>query len=76
MRLPQWGMGMTEGTVVEWLKEVGDQVREGEPIAHVEAAKVETELEAPETGVLAEIKVPPGATVEVYTTLAVIETEA
>lgn len=75
MRLPQWGMGMTDGTIVHWRREVGASVTRGEPLAEVEAAKVTTELESPETGVLVEILVPAGATVEIYTPLAVIETD-
>jgi pyruvate/2-oxoglutarate dehydrogenase complex dihydrolipoamide acyltransferase (E2) component len=74
VRLPQWGMGMIEGTIVEWKRNVGDQVTKGEPLAEVEAAKVTTDLECPDTGVLTEILVQPGTTVEVYTPLAVIET--
>lgn len=73
VKLPQWGMGMSEGTIVAWKKAVGDEVVEGEPLAEVEAAKVNTDLEAPESGVLTEILVPEGATVEIYTALAVIE---
>lgn len=73
MRLPQWGMGMSEGTVVEWKKRVGDSVVEGEPLAEIEAAKVNTDLEAPESGVLTAILVQVGETVAIYTPLAVIE---
>lgn len=75
VRLPQWGMGMTEGTIVEWLKAEGDGVDEDEPLAMVESAKVETELEAPFTGVLEEIVVPAGDTVDVGTVLAFMETD-
>lgn len=74
VRLPQWGMGMIEGTIVAWKHGVGDRVTRGEPLAEVEAAKVTTDLECPDTGVLLEILVDAGATVEVYTPLAVIET--
>ena len=73
VRLPQWGMGMTDGTVVEWLKKVGDAVALGEPLARVETSKVTAEVEAPTAGVITEIKVEPGTTVEIYTLLAVIE---
>ncbi|HVB77897.1 MAG TPA: biotin/lipoyl-containing protein [Candidatus Nitrosotalea sp.] len=73
VRLPQWGMGMSEGTVVEWKKRVGDSVVEGEPLAEIEAAKVNTDLEAPESGVLTAILVQVGETVAIYTPLAVIE---
>lgn len=72
--LPQWGMGMSEGTVTEWLKQVGDTVEEDEPLAEIEAEKVEETLESPASGTLVEILVQPGDPVEVRTLLAVIET--
>lgn len=72
--LPQWGMGMSEGTITTWLKSVGDNVTEDEPLAEVEAEKVEETLESPATGTLAEIVVPEGETVDVRTLIAYIET--
>ena len=72
--LPQWGMGMNEGTITSWLKNVGDSVTEDEPLAEVEAEKVEETLESPATGTLSEIVVPEGETVEVRTVVAYIET--
>ena len=72
--LPQWGMGMSEGTVLTWHKAVGDSVTEDEPLAEVEAEKVEETLESPATGTLSEILVNEGDTVEVRTVVAVIET--
>jgi pyruvate/2-oxoglutarate dehydrogenase complex dihydrolipoamide acyltransferase (E2) component len=72
--LPQWGMGMSEGTITSWLKGVGDTVAEDEPLAEVEAEKVEETLESPAAGTIVEIKVPEGETVEVRTPVAVIET--
>ena len=72
--LPQWGRGMSEGTITTWLKGVGDQVSEDEPLAEVEAEKVEETLEAPATGTLSEIVVPAGETAEVRTVVAYIET--
>ena len=72
--LPQWGMGMSEGTVTEWLKKVGDRVTEDEPIAEIEAEKATQELEAPATGVIAEIKVQVNEEAKVRTVLAIIET--
>lgn len=71
--LPQWGMGMNEGTVVEWLKQVGDRVTEDEPIAEVEAAKVEESLESPATGTLIEIVLKEGETADVRSVVAIIE---
>lgn len=73
--LPQWGMGMSEGTITTWLKSVGDTVAEDEALAEVEAEKVEETLESPAAGVLTEILVPEGDTVEVRTIVAVIETD-
>ncbi len=73
--LPQWGMGMSEGAIVEWLKSVGDRVTEDEPLAEVESEKVEDILESPATGTLTEILVQVGETVEVRTLVAVIETD-
>ncbi|MFI7493959.1 lipoyl domain-containing protein [Kocuria sp. M4R2S49] len=73
--LPQWGMGMSEGTITTWLKNVGDSVAEDEPLAEVEAEKVEETLEAPATGTLAEIVVPEGETAEVRAVVAYIETD-
>ena len=71
--LPQWGMGMSEGTITTWLKSVGDHVNEDEPLAEVEAEKVEETLESPATGTLVEIVVPEGDTVDVRTVVAIIE---
>jgi pyruvate/2-oxoglutarate dehydrogenase complex dihydrolipoamide acyltransferase (E2) component len=72
--LPQWGMGMSEGTITAWLKSVGDVVAEDEPLAEVEAEKVEETLESPVAGTISEIVVPEGGTVEVRTVVAYIET--
>ncbi|MCY3995106.1 MAG: lipoyl domain-containing protein [Rhodobacter sp.] len=71
--LPQWGMGMSEGTITGWLKAVGDQVSEEEPLATAEAEKVEDEILAPAGGRLAEILVEPGETIPVRTPVAIIE---
>lgn len=73
--LPQWGMGMDEGTVLEWFKKEGDEVSEDEPLAEIEAEKVTETLEAPATGTLTEILVEEGETAKVRTALAIIETE-
>lgn len=74
--LPQWGMGMSEGTIVAWKKKVGDHVVEGEILADVEAEKATQELEAPATGVLTEIQVKENVETKVRTVLAIIETGA
>jgi pyruvate dehydrogenase E2 component (dihydrolipoamide acetyltransferase) len=72
VRLPQAGMGMTDGTVMEWLKDVGDEVREGECIAEVEAAKTTVEIESPCDGILARIMAPVGTLVPVREIMALI----
>jgi pyruvate/2-oxoglutarate dehydrogenase complex dihydrolipoamide acyltransferase (E2) component len=73
VNLPQYGMGMTEGTVEQWLKHEGDPVTEGEDIAEVEAEKTTVVVIAPESGVLSKILVAEGETVPVFTVLAQIE---
>jgi pyruvate/2-oxoglutarate dehydrogenase complex dihydrolipoamide acyltransferase (E2) component len=73
VNLPQWGMGMTEGMITEWLKREGDPVTEDEEIAEVEAEKLTSMLIAPTSGRLIRILVPVGETVPVFTTLALIE---
>ena len=72
--LPQWSMGMADGTIVRWLKQEGDAVMEGEPLVEVEAAKVTSEVEAEVSGVLARILVAEGETVPVRTPLCLIGT--
>ena len=70
--LPQWGMEMQDGTIVKWLKKEGDPVQEGEPLVEIETSKIETELEATASGILAHILVTEGSTVPVRTVLAII----
>ena len=66
-------MGMIEGTVVRWLKAVGDTVAEGEPLVEVDGEKVTAEMESPVGGTLVEIVVQPGETVPVREVLARID---
>ncbi|MYI56171.1 MAG: 2-oxo acid dehydrogenase subunit E2, partial [Acidimicrobiia bacterium] len=72
IRLPQFGMGMQEGTIITWLKREGDPVTAGEVVAEIEAEKVTEELVATGGGVLQRILVPEGETVAVNELLAVI----
>ena len=67
---------MVEATVSAWLKEVGDTVVEGEEIAEIATDKVDSALESPFTGTLAEIVVQAGEDAEVGDTLAYIEVAA
>ncbi len=72
IRLPQFGMGMQEGTIIAWRKREGDHVAAGEVVAEIEAEKVTEELVATGDGVLQRILVPEGDTVAVNELLAVI----
>ena len=72
IRLPQFGMGMQEGTIITWFKREGDPVAAGEVVAEIEAEKVTEELVATGGGVLQRILVPEGETVAVNELLAVI----
>ena len=71
--LPQWGMGMSEGTVTKWYKKIGDEINEEEPIASAEAEKAEDDILSPTSGKLVEILVDEGETVPVTTPVAVVE---
>lgn len=73
--LPQWGMGMSEGLILSWLKQVGDTVAEDEPLAEIEGEKVTEMLESPAAGKLLEIVVAEGETAEVRSVVAILETD-
>lgn len=73
VNLPKWGMGIDEGTIVRWLKDVGEEVTSGEPIAEVETAKAIQALEAPVSGTLVRILLAAGETAPVNTSIAEIE---
>lgn len=68
--MPQMGESVAEGTIVRWLKNVGDAVDRDEPIFEITTDKVDAEIPAPEAGVLLEIHVGAGETVEVGTLVA------
>ncbi len=73
--MPQMGESIAEGTVSRWLKQVGEEVKRDEAILEISTDKVDAEIPSPASGVLTEIKVEEGQTVEVQTVVAVIETE-
>ena len=73
--MPQMGESIAEGTLSKWLKKVGDEVKRDEPIFEISTDKVDAEIPAPAAGVLAEILVKEGETVEVQTVVARLETE-
>src|SRR5580698_7598479 len=70
--MPQLGETVTEGTITRWLKQVGDTVAEDEVLFEVSTDKVDSEVPSPSAGVVSEILVPEGDTVDVGTRLAVI----
>src|SRR2546423_15524904 len=74
--MPQMGVSVAEGTVVEWKKRVGDWVQADEIIASISTDKIDTDVEAPATGRVQEILVEVGSTVDVGTVLARIATDA
>jgi pyruvate dehydrogenase E2 component (dihydrolipoamide acetyltransferase) len=74
--MPQMGESIAEGTVSKWLKKVGDSVARDEPLLEISTDKVDAEIPSPSAGVLTEIKVQEGTTVEVGAIVAVIDTEA
>src|SRR3982074_3245858 len=70
--LPEMGESVTEGTIAKWLKQPGDQVREGEGLVEVTTDKVDAEVPAPATGTLVKILAEAGKTVAVGAALAEI----
>ncbi len=70
--LPQLGETVTEGTITQWFKNVGDTVTADEPLFEVSTDKVDTEVPSPVSGVLTEIRVQEGDTVDVGTVIAVV----
>ena len=70
--MPQMGESIFEGTITKWLKKIGDTVEKDEPLFEISTDKVDAEIPSPEAGVLTEIRIGEGATVEVNTVVAVI----
>src|SRR3954451_8016969 len=71
--MPQMGVSVSEGTVVEWKKDVGEHVERDEIICAISTDKIDTDVESPGEGTLVEILVEPGTTVDVGTVMARIE---
>ena len=72
--MPQMGESIFEGTITKWLKKPGDMVQQDEPLFEISTDKVDAEIPSPAAGVLSEIKVEAGATVQINTVVAVIGT--
>ena len=73
IEMPQMGESVTEGTVIEWRKQVGDRVEADEPLVEISTDKVDTEVPAPASGTLVSIAVEPDQTVSTGTVLGEIE---
>ncbi|HEY6274452.1 MAG TPA: 2-oxoglutarate dehydrogenase, E2 component, dihydrolipoamide succinyltransferase [Terriglobales bacterium] len=73
--MPQMGESIFEGTITKWLKKPGDKVQRDEPLFEISTDKVDAEIPAPAAGVLREIKVQEGATVQVNTVVGVIDAD-
>jgi pyruvate dehydrogenase E2 component (dihydrolipoyllysine-residue acetyltransferase) len=71
--MPQMGESIFEGTVTKWLKKVGDPVNRDEPLFEISTDKVDSEIPAPASGVLSDIRVKEGETVQINTVVAVID---
>ena len=73
--MPQMGVSVSEGTITKWLKAEGEHIGRDEPLLEISTDKVDTEVPSPGEGVVAQILVQEGETVEVGTVLAVIAPE-
>src|SRR5437899_3448991 len=70
--MPQMGESIAEGTIVRWIKKVGDSVDRDEPLFEISTDKVDAEIPSPSAGILAEIRAQEGETVPVNSVVAVI----
>src|SRR5678810_1022248 len=70
--MPQMGESIFEGTITKWLKKVGEPVKRDEPLFEISTDKVDSEIPAPVSGVLSEIRVNEGETVQINTVVGVI----
>jgi 2-oxoglutarate dehydrogenase E2 component (dihydrolipoamide succinyltransferase) len=73
--MPQMGVSVSEGTVTKWLKNEGDAIEADEPLLEISTDKVDTEVPSPGSGIVQQILVQEGETVDVGTKLAVIAPE-
>ena len=70
--MPQMGESIFEGTITKWLKKPGDTVQQDEPLFEISTDKVDAEIPSPAAGVLSEIKITEGNTVQINTVVGVI----
>src|SRR5262249_18134053 len=72
VKMPQMGESIFEGTVTKWLKKKGENVQRDEPLFEISTDKIDSEIPAPASGVLQDILVKEGQTVQINTVVAVI----
>src|SRR4029453_18452906 len=70
--MPQMGESIFEGTLTKWLKKQGDKVERDEPLFEISTDKVDSEIPSPAAGILQEVLVKEGQTVQINTVVAVI----
>ena len=70
--MPQMGVSVAEGTITRWLRQVGDAIGRDEPLLEISTDKVDTDVPSPGEGIVTQILVQEGETVEVGTVLALI----
>lgn len=73
--MPQMGESIVEGTITKWLKKPGDKIQRDEPLFEISTDKVDAEIPAPVSGILQDIKVSEGATVQVNTVVGTISSD-
>jgi len=73
--MPQMGESIVEGTITKWLKKPGDKIQRDEPLFEISTDKVDAEIPAPASGVLQDIRVSEGATVQVNTVVGTIASD-
>ncbi len=74
--MPQMGESVAEGTIVRWLKKVGDAVERDEPLFEISTDKVDAEIPSPSAGVVSDVRVKEGETVPINTVVGVIDETA
>jgi pyruvate dehydrogenase E2 component (dihydrolipoamide acetyltransferase) len=73
VKMPKYGMTMTHGIIAQWHVQEGGQIEKGQPLVTIETEKVSTELEAPASGVIAELSAAESDEIEVGAVIAYIE---
>jgi 2-oxoglutarate dehydrogenase E2 component (dihydrolipoamide succinyltransferase) len=73
--MPQMGESIFEGTLTKWLKKVGEPIARDEPLFEISTDKVDSEIPSPASGILSQILVPEGKTVQINTVVAIINSE-